>query len=175
MNELFIALYLDEDVDVLVADLIGARGFRVLTTQAAGQLRSTDAAQLAYAVSQHCALLTPNRVHFEILSSGVTPYRRERSTLTMERSLEAIYEQGVLTPREPPDLREHQRVIMPIQRPVSESPDEALEAWYRETPTPGGDTARAANRTAVAHLLRRARRSCAGSRTTRCRALLHCP
>jgi hypothetical protein len=37
MNGLFMALYLDEDVDVLIADLIRARGFIVITTQEAGQ------------------------------------------------------------------------------------------------------------------------------------------
>ena len=31
MNTLFIELYLDEDVDVLVATLLGARGFTALT------------------------------------------------------------------------------------------------------------------------------------------------
>ncbi len=29
MNQLFIELYLDEDVDVLIADLVRARGFKV--------------------------------------------------------------------------------------------------------------------------------------------------
>ena len=68
MNALFIALYLDEDVDVLIADLIRARGFAVTTTQEAGQVQNSDAAQLTYAVSQQCALLTHNRVHFEALA-----------------------------------------------------------------------------------------------------------
>ena len=35
MSRLFIELYLDEDVDVLVADLVRARGFKVTTTQEA--------------------------------------------------------------------------------------------------------------------------------------------
>ena len=68
MNRLFIELYLDEDVDVLIAQVIRARGFVVITTQEAGQLRNSDAEQLAYAVSQRKALLTPNRVHFEALT-----------------------------------------------------------------------------------------------------------
>jgi len=70
MSELFIALYLDEDVDVLVADLIRARGFRTTTTQEAGQLQNSDMAQLAYAVSQQCVLLTHNRVDFEALAQS---------------------------------------------------------------------------------------------------------
>jgi hypothetical protein len=37
MNHLFIELYLDEDVDVLIADLLRARGFKATTTREAGQ------------------------------------------------------------------------------------------------------------------------------------------
>ena len=68
MSRLFIELYLDEDVDVLIAQLIRARGFVVITTQEAGQLRNSDAEQLAYTVSQHKTLLTHNRVDFEALA-----------------------------------------------------------------------------------------------------------
>jgi hypothetical protein len=68
LNRLFIDLYLDEDVDVLVGELLRARGFRVTTTQAAGQVGTTDANQLAFATSQGKALVTHNRVHFEALA-----------------------------------------------------------------------------------------------------------
>jgi hypothetical protein len=51
VSRLFIDLYLDEDVDVLVAGLIRARGFAASTTQEAGQPGKNDAEQLAYAVS----------------------------------------------------------------------------------------------------------------------------
>ena len=46
MNRLFIDLYLDEDVNVVVSDLARARGFRVATTQDAGQIGKSDAEQL---------------------------------------------------------------------------------------------------------------------------------
>jgi hypothetical protein len=68
VNERFIALYQDEDVDVLIADLIRARGFMATTTQEAGQIHNNDADQLAYAVSCPCALLTHNRTDFETLA-----------------------------------------------------------------------------------------------------------
>ena len=68
MSRLFIELYLDEDVDVLLAQLLCAHGFVVVTTQEAGQLGNSDAEQLAYAVSQHKTLLTHNRVDFEALA-----------------------------------------------------------------------------------------------------------
>lgn len=68
MSRLFIELYLDEDVSVLVADLVRARGFVASTTQEAGQLARNDAEQLEYAVSQRKTLLTHNRADFEALA-----------------------------------------------------------------------------------------------------------
>lgn len=64
-GHLFIGLYLDEDVDVLVAELLRARGFVALTTQVAGRLGSNDDEQLSYAISEQKALLTHNRTDFE--------------------------------------------------------------------------------------------------------------
>ena len=48
MKNLFIELYLDEDVDVLVADLVRARGFVVVTTRDAGNLGASDLDQLYF-------------------------------------------------------------------------------------------------------------------------------
>ncbi|MGK7925888.1 MAG: DUF5615 family PIN-like protein [Spirulina sp.] len=70
MNEIFIKLYLDEDVHILIADLIRARGFDVITARDAGLLEKTDEEQLAYAVSQDRAIVTHNRVDFEILAQS---------------------------------------------------------------------------------------------------------
>lgn len=68
MSRLFIELYLDEDVHVLVANLIRARGFQVITTRDAGQLQKSDRSQLAYAVDLRKTLVTHNRVDFEKLA-----------------------------------------------------------------------------------------------------------
>lgn len=65
---LFARLYLDEDVDVLVARLLKARGFSAITTQEADRIGQTDREQLAYAVEQERALLTHNRQDFEQLA-----------------------------------------------------------------------------------------------------------
>ena len=65
---LFIELYLDEDVDVLIADLLKAHGFVARTTRDLGQLGNTDAEQFAYAVSQNNAVLTHNRIDFVIMA-----------------------------------------------------------------------------------------------------------
>jgi hypothetical protein len=67
VSRLFIELYLDEDVDVLVAKLIRSRGFVVSTTLEAGQLGKDDDEQLAFAVSHQMAFVTHNRRHFEAL------------------------------------------------------------------------------------------------------------
>ncbi len=68
MSEIFIELYHDEDVSDLIADLIRARGFSVLTTLEAKNLGENDAAQLEFAVNQKRVLLTHNRVDFEKLA-----------------------------------------------------------------------------------------------------------
>ena len=79
MSRIFIGLYLDEDVDVLIADLIKAHGFFATTTRDEDQLGSSDSDQLAYALSQQKTLLTHNRTDFEMLAqayfeSGQTHY-----------------------------------------------------------------------------------------------------
>jgi len=63
--KLFIDLYLDEDVDILVAELLRARGFLVETTRDAGNLGRSDQAQLDYAMVQQKAFFTHNRADFE--------------------------------------------------------------------------------------------------------------
>lgn len=68
MTRLFAELYLDEDVSVLVATLLRARGFRATTTQEAGLLGRDDAYQLAHAVSLRAVFLTHNRADFESLA-----------------------------------------------------------------------------------------------------------
>jgi len=66
LPSLFIKLHLDEDVNVLVADLLRARGFNVVTTVEAGNLNHDDDQQLEYAVSHQRAIFTHNRADFEV-------------------------------------------------------------------------------------------------------------
>ncbi len=47
----------------------------------------------------------------------------------MTRTLEAIYEQGVLRPLEDPRLAEHQRVVLELHVPPAEEDDQRLAAW----------------------------------------------
>ena len=68
MARLFIELYLDEDVNILVANLLRGRGFVAITTRDAGLLQSSDAEQLSHAVMEHKTFLTHNRADFEALA-----------------------------------------------------------------------------------------------------------
>ena len=68
MSAIFIHVYLDEDVDVLVASLLHSRGFEATTAKQAGQLGKTDVEQLEYAISQKAAILTHNRNDFAALA-----------------------------------------------------------------------------------------------------------
>jgi len=65
MNErIFVALYLDADVDRKLAEQLRARGFKVTSAREVGNDELLDEAQLAYAVEQGCVLLTHNARHF---------------------------------------------------------------------------------------------------------------
>lgn len=60
-------VYLDEDVSVVAAAILKARGFDVLTARDAGQLGRSDFQQLAFGTEAGRVLLTHNRVDFERL------------------------------------------------------------------------------------------------------------
>lgn len=64
---LFASVYLDEDVSVLVAKLLAARGFDATTAHNEGMLGKDDPEQLALAVVQRRCILSHNRLHFEDL------------------------------------------------------------------------------------------------------------
>ena len=77
MTRLFAEVYLDEDVSVVVAHMLGARGFSVLTTRDAGRLGATDVEQLEYASRHGMTLVTHNRVDFEELHKRYLAEGRE--------------------------------------------------------------------------------------------------
>lgn len=51
MSQHFIELYFYEDVAVLVADLLRARGFSALTTREAAQLQQSDLDRLNFTIN----------------------------------------------------------------------------------------------------------------------------
>ena len=69
MTELsiFIKLYFDEDVSVILAEMLRPHGFDVLTTRDAGNLGNSDLSQLQFSANNNRALLTHNRGDFERL------------------------------------------------------------------------------------------------------------
>ena len=55
-------LYLDEDVSVVVAAILAARGFMAATVRDSKQLGRSDSEQLAYAAGSNSVLVTHNQV-----------------------------------------------------------------------------------------------------------------
>ena len=64
-----IALYLDEDVDVLISVVLRSRGYDTLTTVETGNRSVADMDQLRAAVESGRTILTHNRVDFERLAT----------------------------------------------------------------------------------------------------------
>jgi predicted nuclease of predicted toxin-antitoxin system len=65
MNKLFIELYLDENVSVIVARILRARGVSVLTTDECGNMGKTDEDQMKFAIDNELVLVTMDRIDFE--------------------------------------------------------------------------------------------------------------
>jgi hypothetical protein len=79
MSELFVHLYLDEDVHVLVAELVRAQEFAATTTLEAGNIAHPDEAQLAYAADHGMAILTHNRNDFQTLANAFFTQGRQHA------------------------------------------------------------------------------------------------
>lgn len=89
---LFVSLYLDEDVDVLVATLLRAKGFVVQTALEAGMLTKSDEEQMAFAASHGLALVTHNRNDFIQLFTTYTSEEESHGgiIISIRRSAYAI-------------------------------------------------------------------------------------
>ena len=67
MTNWFGSLYLDENVDVLVAAMLRARGFDVVTTHEQHKAGASDPEQLLFAVAEARCIVTHNRNDFVTL------------------------------------------------------------------------------------------------------------
>ena len=67
---IFARVYVDEDVDILVATLLLARGLEATTARDQGMLGKPDPEQLAFAASLERCILTHNRLDFEKLHTN---------------------------------------------------------------------------------------------------------
>lgn len=68
MSEVFIKFYLDEDVDVSIAEIICSKGFKAIATSEIGRKGESDQSQLEYAVERNLTIVTHNRIDFEELA-----------------------------------------------------------------------------------------------------------
>jgi predicted nuclease of predicted toxin-antitoxin system len=69
VNKLFIEIYLDENVHVLIAKIINSHGFKAVTTQDVGRKGVSDSDQMEYAAKNGYAILTHDRADFEDLAA----------------------------------------------------------------------------------------------------------
>ena len=65
--KIFARLYLDEDMNNMVATLLRSRGIDAVTVQKSDMLGKSDQEQLAYAAANDRCILTHNRVDYEDL------------------------------------------------------------------------------------------------------------
>ena len=63
-ENLFAALCMDENIDLLIASMLRAQGFDVVTTHERRREGTSDPEQLTYAVQQKRCLVTHNRDDF---------------------------------------------------------------------------------------------------------------
>ena len=99
-----IKLYLDEDVEVFLAEAVRRRGYEATTTRDCGKLGSTDLAQVAFARQNGFVMLTHNvqdfpRLHYEIVKrtehhSGFIIAQKESPTIILRRLLKFLTERS---------------------------------------------------------------------------------
>jgi len=82
-----IALYLDEDVDPLLAQVLRDRGFDCISAREARNLDRSDREQLAFASSQGRAILTFNVRDFVRLAAESTASGRRHSGIVVSDHL----------------------------------------------------------------------------------------
>ena len=80
-------LYCDEDVSVVLAAMLRARGFSVTAARDADQLGRSDEEQLTLAVGGGGVLLTHNRVDFERLHRLWLESGRDHAGIVIARRL----------------------------------------------------------------------------------------
>jgi predicted nuclease of predicted toxin-antitoxin system len=85
-------VYLDEDVDVLLAGLLTARGYDCLTTMTAGRLGKTDEEQLEFAGQESRVLITHNRTDFENLARAWWSAQRDHAGIVLALRRADVYD-----------------------------------------------------------------------------------
>jgi len=81
---IFAQSYIDEDVDILVATLLIARGLEATTARQQKTLGELDPQQLAFAAPMGCCTLTHNRLNFEKLHTSYGLNSQTHSEIPMK-------------------------------------------------------------------------------------------
>jgi len=85
-------VYLDEDVDVLLARLLNARAYDCTCVSETGHLGWTDEQHLQWAASESRVLITHNRVDFENLAKAWYLHSREHAGILLVMRRASTYE-----------------------------------------------------------------------------------
>jgi predicted nuclease of predicted toxin-antitoxin system len=88
----FITLYLDENIPVLLANLLKAKGFNAISARDAGMLNKSDLQHLEYAANNRLTLLTHNRCDFETLHSAYVSKGLNHYGIIIARQRGNVYE-----------------------------------------------------------------------------------
>ena len=78
-----VSLYLDEDINIVLASLLRARNIVVSTTLESNMLGRSDREQLDFATLHGSAIVTHNRVDFENLFSQYTVHEKKFSGIVV--------------------------------------------------------------------------------------------
>jgi predicted nuclease of predicted toxin-antitoxin system len=76
-------VYLDEDVDVLLARLLNARGYDAVCASEIGHVAWTDKNQLEWAAAASRIVITHNRIDFENLAKSWYPESKEHAGIVL--------------------------------------------------------------------------------------------
>jgi len=82
-----IKLYLDEDIDLLLANVLRDRGYDVLTTHEAKMHKSDDHEQIDFATSQGRAILTHNVRDFHRIAKEYGKINKSHSGIILSSQL----------------------------------------------------------------------------------------
>lgn len=85
-------VYLDEDVDILLTQLLGARGFDCVSASQAGHLGWADEQHLVWAETEARVLITHNRLDFEHLARQWWQTQREHAGVILAMRRASTYE-----------------------------------------------------------------------------------
>lgn len=85
-------IYLDEDVDVLLARLLDVRGHDCLTASELSHLAWPDDRHLEWATAERRVLITHNRVHFEALARDWYSQSKDHTGIVLAVRRASTYE-----------------------------------------------------------------------------------